>query len=58
MIFNKKLSHFMEQQRGLPEPTVTMPWMACAERPMDGLEASRRSATALLLHIAYAISYF
>ncbi len=28
-----------------------MSWMTFAERPMDGLEACRRSATALLLRI-------
>ncbi|AEY02353.1 hypothetical protein GU3_13000 [Oceanimonas sp. GK1] len=41
-----------EAAAGIAVADRQMPRMAFAERPMDGLEACRRSATALLLRIA------
>ncbi|MDV2859411.1 hypothetical protein R0I52_01645 [Psychrobacter sp. CAM01] len=48
----------LEAAVGIAEADRRMPRKACAERPMDGLEACRRSATALMLRVAIVFGYF
>ncbi len=43
---------FHEAAVGIAVADRHLPWKAGAERPMDGLEACRRSATALMLRFA------